>query len=256
MSRLAGQSAWVLLYSGRLIKPKSLVAAVLLGAACLSACSPPKYVNYWSLWRDWRAAVPWGWNIRTDQDGATFASTNLTGPFAPEFYLGVPSIGVRWYQNHGAHRLPDGLVEYYRDGDDFIEQTLTAVYPDSRLVSKKAKEDPEPAEIREVPVAGRKAKNFTVLSEIKAPKDARYGVLVDPATKERGISRLHEYVVLQLKTGFYVIVYPATVRGYDLFKPQFNAFVKSFHVAKEGPAGAAPAAAEPSQPEAEPAARN
>jgi len=209
-------------------------------------------VNYWSVWRDWSAPVPWGWNIRTEQDKNAFASTNLTGPFAPEFYLGLPSFGVRWYANDSGHTLPDGLVEYYKDGDDFIEQMLSQVYPGHQLVSKFQADrqgklqplaDPVPGEIDEVAVgpSRRKGRRFIVLHEIPAPRGARYGVLTDPKTGARGIARLHEYVVIQLDTGFYVLVYPATLRGYDVFSKQFHNFVAQFHIAKEGPEGKAPA---------------
>jgi hypothetical protein len=222
-------------------------AAALLGALAVSGCNPPKYVNYWSVWRDWRSSVPWAWNIRTDAQATTFASTNLTGPFAPEFYLGVPSIGVRWYDNATAHTLPDGLVEYYENGDDFIAKTLQVVYPGHTLVAmpksadaaKKGGALPE-GQINEVTLkgTGRKGKHLVVFHELKAPAGARYGVVGAPRTGERVIPRVHEYIVLQLGKGFYVLVYPATVDGYYLYKTQFDVFVNAFHLAKQGPGGA------------------
>lgn len=238
-------------------------AALLLGALGVWGCNPPKYVNYWSVWRDWRGSVPWAWNIRTDAQGKTFASTNLTGPFSPEFYLGVPSIGVRWYQNSTAHTLPDGLVEFYKDADDYIVQTLESVYPGHMLVAMPK----SPADIKnsgalpegtinpiKLPKTGREGKHFTVFHEIPAPKGARYGVVGAPLPRagERVIPRVHEYVVLQLETGFYVIVYPATVDGYYVYRDRFNTFVNHFHVAKQGPDGPPLGAAGDGQPPSRP----
>ena len=54
---------------------------------------------------------------------------------------------------------------------------------------------------------------------------------------------IHAYVLLPMRRGFYVIVYPATRDGYALYEPQFNQLVNSFTPLKEGPDGAALAAA-------------
>jgi hypothetical protein len=219
---------------------KRLGAAALVGCSLLLGCSPPKYVLYWSIWRDWRSAVPWGWNIRTDEEAPDFASTNLIGPFAPEFYLGAPSFGVRWYRNNSKHTLPDGLVEYYRDADDYIERTLEDIYPGGEVVTvpKEADKAPVISGMDEVYLAGRKAKHFVVAHTIAAPDNVRYGVGTDKRTKNRFIERLHEYVVLQLDAGFYVLVYPATSMGYHLFRKEFHNFVGKFHIATDGPKGA------------------
>jgi hypothetical protein len=42
-----------------------------------------------------------------------------------------------------------------------------------------------------------------------------------------------------MDTGFFVLVYPATLQGFDTYKPHFNALVNNFKVLKEGPAGQA-----------------
>lgn len=248
------------------------LACLMAGAAALAACSPPKYVHYWSVWRDWHANVPWGWNIRTEQENGSFARTDLNGPFAPEFFLGVPTISVRWHQYRSPHRLPDGLAEYYKDADDYIKQTLSTVYgphcadfwdektpptkaPEGSVVDDKGlgqpcglvekkdgkllvKGHPDLIYIGD----GNKAKHFTVMSPVVVPEDYGYGTSYDPQTKQRFVVRMHEYAVLPMSKGFYVLVYPATREGYDLFRPQFNEFINSFKVYKEGPASTAAAA--------------
>lgn len=248
------------------------LACLMAGAAALAACSPPKYVHYWSIWRDWHANVPWGWHIRTEQEAARFARTDLNGPFAPEFFLGVPTISVRWHQYKTSHRLPDGLVEYYADADDYIKQTLQTVYgphcadfwdektPPSKTPAGSAVEDAglsqpcglvdkqpgKKAEVRGHPDliyigGGQKAKHFTVMSPVVVPESYQFGTSWDLKTQQHYVVRMHEYVVLPMEKGFYAIVYPATREGYDLFKPQFNEFVNSFKVYKEGPASASAA---------------
>jgi hypothetical protein len=256
------------------MKTARLAGAFLVLAAALIACGPPKYVNYWSYWRDWRGTVPWGWNVMTDTGASGFASTNLIGPFAPEFFLGEPSFGVRYYPYRMPHTLPDGSLEYFRSADDYIKKTLVDVYGGScaaftdkpqpysgsdscALVddSKDHKAVGQPDEI-EVGIPGqkRKAKHFVVFSPALAPKGARYGVGIDPSTKQRIIPRLHEYIVIPLDAGFYVLVYPATQRGFEVYKPQFNALVNSFLIAKDGPAGASTGASFAPPPASAPAA--
>lgn len=247
------------------------LACLAAGAAALAACSPPKYVHYWSIWRDWHANVPWGWNIRTEQEGTRFARTDLNGPFAPEFFLGVPTISVRWHQYRSSHRLPDGLSEYYKDADDYIKQTLTNVYgphcadfwdektPPSKAPAGSVVEDQglgRPCGLVEKKDGkllvkghpdlvytgdGLKAKHFTVLSPVTVPDTYGYGTSLDAKTNQRYVVRMHEYVVLSMSKGFYVLVYPATLEGYDLFVKQFTTFVSSFQVHKEGPASASAA---------------
>lgn len=255
------------------------LACVAAGLAILAACTPPKYVNYWSIWRDWRASVPWGWNIMTDQEDTRYASTSLIGPYAPEFYLGVPSISVKWYEYKTAHRLPDGLAEYYKDADDYIGQTLKAVYgpkcaqfwdaknpprdlpeidqedldkPCTLVALKDAKAEPnanKPGALRVVGHPdlvylgdGKKAKHFIVLAPTVVPSSVRNGVLLDPKSGRKYVVRMHEYVVVPLEKGFYVLVYPATRPGYYLFAPHFSEFVNTFKIAKEGPETAPSAA--------------
>ena len=242
----------------------------LLGPACLVAgalaffgCGPPKYVNYWSQWRDWRASVPWGWNIATESDGDSFANTNLVGPFAPDFYHGVPTFSVRWHKYKSSHRLPDGLPEFYRDADDYVKQTLAVVYAGNYdlvcdMVQQHDRaicEDPKrpgipktPGAMTSIYIEGHLAKHFTVLAPVDVPPETPYGALFDKKTGKATLVRLHEYVVLPLETGFYVIIYPATREGFDVFKPQFNNFLNTFHIAKEGPGAPTPAAAAPAAP--------
>lgn len=224
------------------MKIKALSAA-LLGALALSACNPPKYVSYTSIHGDWKAQAPWGWRVMTDQEGKRFTNANFIGPFEPEFYLGAPSFGVRWHSYSFPHRLADGRIEMYSSINDFIRQTLAGVYaPDYELVdpAEKAGEWKLPVidQPKEIVVDGRRARSFTVLAPVRVPRGARWGVLTDSKTKETGVVRLHAYVVVPAKRGFYVLVYPATRDGFKFYARQFYNFVNTFTLLTEGPAGA------------------
>lgn len=211
-------------------------ACLIAGAMALLACGPPKYVNYTSTHGDWKASVPWAWNIITDEEGEHFKSTTFIGPFEPEFYLGAPSFIVRWHSYGIAHRLRDGLVESYSSVDDYIKQMLTNVYgPEYQLVSDG---DPrEPAAVSEILISGRKAKHFVVLSSVLVPPATKWGTSVDSAGRLANLRR-HSYAILPLQKGFYVIVYPATRDGYALHIKPFNNLVNTFALLKDGPAGA------------------
>lgn len=228
----------------------SRLAPVVLAVAALFACSPPKYVPYTSINGDWKSVVPWHWNVMTDQEKGSFASTNFIGPFDPEFYLGAPSFGVRWHAYKRVHRLPDGLVEHYESVDDYVDQMLKAVYgPDRHIVD--GDEPSREVPIGELEVDKRKAKHFVVLSPVPVPNGTQWGTSVDPDTGRLVNVRLHEYVVIPLEKGFYVLVYPATLKGYKYYRPQFNALVHGFKIVKDGPE--APAAAASSAASGKPA---
>ena len=215
---------------------------LLIGAFAVAACSPPKYVPYKSIHGDWTTFVPWGWNVMTDEEKGTFTSTNFIGPFEPEFFLGAPSFSVRWHAYKRAHRLPDGLVEYYETADDYIRQMLRGVYgPQYHLVDEgnPAREAP----ISAVKVAGRSAKHFAVLSAVPVPPKTQWGTSIDPDTNRIVNVRLHEYLVVPMEKGFYVLVYPATLKGFKLYQQQFNALVHGFTTLQDGPQAVASAAA-------------
>jgi len=202
-------------------------------AVFLSGCNPPKYATYTSVRGDWRASVPWGWNVMTDQEGAHYSNTTFIGPFEPEFYLGVPSLSVRWYGYSLPRRLPDGLLEMYASAEDYYAQVLKNVYGPEPLLRRP---------LHEVEVAGRRAKHFVVLSPLRVPKGALWGTALDADTGRLVNLREHAYVLLPLKRGFYVLIYPATRDGFKLYEPQFNQLVNSFAPLQEGPGGPKPEA--------------
>ena len=205
-------------------------ACLIAGALAVLACGPPKYVNYSSIHGDWKASVPWAWNVMTDEEGAHFHSTTFIGPFEPEFHLGVPSISVRWHQYSVSHRLRGGSLESYSSVDDYIDQMLKNVYgPEYRLVSDKDHRVEAP--ISEILVGGRKAKHFVVLSSVYVPETTKWGTSIDAQGRLANV-RLHSYVLLPAENGFYAIVYPATRDGYELYIKQFNNFVNSFKLTK------------------------
>jgi len=217
-----------------------LFAAPLLAALALTACSPPKYVPYTSVHGDWRSSVPWHWDVMTDQEDDVFTNTNLIGPFEPDFYLGAPSFSVRWHAYKRSHTLPSGFVEYYQDVDDYIDQMLKRVYgPDYHIVDE---DNPHiEGTVTQLRVAGRMARHFVVLSAVNVPDTTKWGTSTDAQTNKTVVVRRHEYVIVPEDTGFYVLIYPATLKGFDLYKPQFNNFVHNFTILKTSPFAAAAA---------------
>lgn len=202
-------------------------ARAAAAAVLVAACSPPKYVGYTSVKRDFKASVPWGWNVMTDEAPHYF-NTTFIGPYEPDFFLGAPSLSVRWYGNGRGHTAPDGTIELYADGGDFIRQQLTLVYKEQRQMLQP---------VHEVLVAGRKAKHFVVVSPVDVPAHMQHGVSVQRGGKRVVNLRQHAYAVLQLDRGFYVLIYPATRDGFPLYENAFNQLVNTFTPLSEGPGG-------------------
>ena len=217
---------------------KKTVLAVLAVLA-FSSCTPPKYVGYVSVFKDWKAGVPWGWQVITDREGDHFASTNLIGPFEPLFYLGAPSLSVRWYKYASAHRLADGLLERFDSVDDFSQQMLAHVYgPDYQL--KKVLNDNSLAAqgiVDGKTKQGLSVKQFVVLSPVPVPKSTKWGTVVEREGGRVTNLRLHAYTLIPMKTGFYVLVYPATRDGFKIYEGHYNQLVNSFRPLTEGPNG-------------------
>lgn len=226
------------------MKIKVFFAVLLLAAA---ACNPPKYADYTSVNKDFSAAVPWGWQVMTDQQGTDYAQAVFIGPFDPDFYLGAPSLSVRWYRRHRAHRLPDGRLEMYGGVDDFIAQTLSQVYGpqyllmslDGKLSYKKAGEKDAVEVIPEITLmqSGLKAKAFIVESAVPAPEANRWGISEQSGTGKPFVLRKHSYAVVPIEDGFYVLTYPATERGHYNHVDKFAGLIGSFMPRTAGPGG-------------------
>lgn len=202
------------------------IAGVALAA--LAGCLYPKYASYASPRGDFRCLVPWGWQVTTEFEEPRFGNVTFLGPFEPDFYLGVPSLSVRWHQSFKAHRLPDGSLEIYSGVDDYIRQMLKGVYGPDPIMRQ---------EVSEIEVASRKGKYFVVVSAAPAGKDRVWGVRVDPQTRKSANLRQHAYVLVPLEKGFYVLVYPATRDGYPKYEKAFNQLVNSFVPLANGPGG-------------------
>jgi hypothetical protein len=227
------------------------LSAVLL-LALASACNPPKYATYESINKDYSASVPWGWQVVTDQQDNDFSQATFIGPFDPDFYLGAPSLSVRWYRRYRPHRLGDGRLEMYAGPDDFIKQTLGQVYgPQYVLLTLDGRpsydNDKRAEVIPEVVLknSGLKAKAFAVESSVPAPTSAqsgeatnRWGISAQSGTGKPFILRKHAYVIVPIEDGFYVLTYPATERGYENFLDKFAGLMGSFMPTKAGPGGA------------------
>lgn len=209
-----------------------------------AACRPPKYVKFISPFKDFTCEVPWGWAVYLDSAGSDYASVTFAGPLEPEFLRGTPSLAIRWYAYSAPHRLPDGTMELYTSPEDFTRQMLTQVYGpeaytkagsdfDQQVALSKNAILPDESTIR---VSAAPATHYVVYRTAPAPKGANLGVVMD----DKGntvVRQRHAYVLLPMKTGFYVFVYPATRDGFEKFKPAFFQMVNTFKLAKEGPAG-------------------
>ena len=213
-----------------------LTAVLVLGL--VAACGAPKYAHYESIHKDYTVSVPWGWQVMTDSQDDVFAQTNFIGPFDPDFYLGAPSLSVRWFKRYRPHRLRDGRLEIYSGADDFINQMLKQVYgPTYFFVDVDGKPIDAVSEIT-LKNSGLKAKYFTVLSATPAPANMHYGVSEQKATGKPFILRKHAYAVVPVEGGFYVLCYPATENGYDRFLDRFLGLIGSFVPRTAGPGGA------------------
>lgn len=207
----------------------SIGAGMLVGALAFSGCKAPKYLEYRSAFGDYSVEVPFGWDVYFDQESKVHTNYTFVGPFDQNFFNGLPSLSIRWYKAN--HRiLMHGLeTAYYASGDDYIEQMLRDVYgPQYQFVQK----------IHRVSVGGWEAKHFIVESLAEVPESYQFGVVIEPDTNRHGIIRKHEYVVLPMDSGFYVLVYPATRAGYDAHSKKFNNLVNTFRVYTDGPSGA------------------
>ena len=214
-------------------KTRALKVCVLAGAAGLmAACSTSKYSPYASPSRDFVCYAPTAWRVARATQGRIYENTTWLGPLDSVFVRGRPSVTVRWYSYGEPHVLPDGLLESYSSADDFIRETLRTLYG--------------PRYVLEVPVhgvrliaSGLEAKDFVVLSPGSAAGLGSFGVSVDSRTGLRAVWRRHEYVVVTLQRGFYVLIYPATYQGYEFYKSDFDELVNTFIPVTEGPGGPA-----------------
>jgi len=222
-----------------------LTAVLLLALA--AGCNPPKYANYESINKDYTASVPWGWQVMTDQQDNDFSQSTFIGPFDPEFYLGAPSLSVRWFRRYRPHRLTDGRLEMYGGADDFISQMLAQVYgPEYAildLTEKLSFREGRDGKVSEVipdmtlQSSGLKAKVFIVVSETPAPANVQWGIFTNKETGKFYVHRKHAYAVVPMEDGFYVLTYPATLEGYSNHESKFRGLIGSFMPLTAGPGG-------------------
>ncbi|HEX4048758.1 MAG TPA: hypothetical protein VH309_13025 [Elusimicrobiota bacterium] len=223
----------------------------VLGALA-AACSPPKYADYKSVSGDFTVAAPWGWNVLADADHDSFSQVTFIGPFDMDYYLGAPSLSVRWYKPYRPHRLRNGSYEMYANSDDFIRQTLKDVYGKDAIVYGVGKREDggrmlvdkaHPIPTFYLKDSGLPAKFFAVLSPTPAPQ----GITIGTEVNEKGArmnARYHEYVVVPIddpdsgrEEGFYVLCYPATMLAHDKGIDRFRALYNTFHPYTAGPGG-------------------
>lgn len=230
------------------MRKRVLRACAIAAVAVLAACKPPTYARYKSVSGDWAAYVPWGWSVVAEADGDAYAQAQFIGPFDSDFFLGAPSLSVRWYKRYRPHALRNDSLEMYADADDFINQMLGQIYgkdadlygvgrrPDQGRVVISRSEIPEVV-LKE---SHLKAKYFAVLSPAAIPADSpnKWGIEKDPKTGGRFVVRYHEYAVISMPSGFYVLCYPATKLGHDKAMQAFNTLIETFHPYTDGPGGA------------------
>lgn len=225
------------------------LAFLAAAAAFAAACSPPQYVTYQSVSKDFTVSAPWGWDVIAAAQFDAFSQVTFIGPFDKDFYLGAPSLSVRWYKPYRPHTMPDGRLEMYRSSDDFIKQTLDDVYGKDAIVygpSAKPLDQREAIDRRAIPSivlneSGLDAKYFGVFS----PTPARSGVTIGTVVDKDGTrlnQRYHEYTVVPIRVdgreaGFYVLTYPATLGGHDKGMEQYRHLIGSFHPYTAGPGG-------------------
>lgn len=225
------------------------LAAVLVVLSLGAGCRPPKYADYESIQKDYSVLVPWGWTVMTDAQDSDFTQAAFIGPFDPLFYLGAPSLSVRWFRRYRPHRLVDGRLEMYSGADDFIKQMLKDVYgPEyavfdlagklSYRLAPSGKDAVEVIPETTLQTSGLKAKVFAVVSETPAPANAQWGVFTRKDTGQTFVHRKHAYAVVPVEEGFYVLTYPATLEGYDNHESKFRGLIGSFVPRTAGPGGA------------------
>ena len=225
-------------------------ALAIFAAAAAAACSPPKYVSYRSVSNDFKVAAPWGWDVIADAAYDSFSQVSFIGPFDVDFYLGAPTLSVRWYKPYRPHELRDGRMEMYADSDDFIKQTLNDVYGKDAIVygvgvredgGRSLIDQAHPIPTFLLKESGLPAKFFGVLSPTPAPRGVTIGTETDDEGRLVNV-RYHEYVVVPIvengrEEGFYVLCYPATQAGHDKGMDRFRALYNTFHPLTAGPGG-------------------
>jgi len=217
-----------------------VVALLLVVAGCRPAA---KYSHFRSPFADFVCQIPSGWKTVVDSDGKDYYQVSFLGPFEPNFYKGLPSLSIRWYRLNQPHRLPDGHYEMYSSAQDFMEQMRRDIYgPDGYY---KAGDDQDQErhmgrgealpDYETIQMQGDlPAVFFVAYHNIPAPAGATYGVVSDDAG-HRIVRERHGYVVLPVRSGLYVLTYPATRNGYLRYKEAFLLLIKSFRPLREGP---------------------
>ncbi|HXT00586.1 MAG TPA: hypothetical protein VN915_07925 [Elusimicrobiota bacterium] len=225
------------------------LAFVAAAAALAAACNPPPYVSYRSVSGDFTVSAPWGWDVLADAQYDAFSQVTFIGPFDKDFYLGAPTLTVRWFKPFRPHAIRNGFTEMYTSSSDFIKQTLNDVYgkdalvfgPSSRPLDQRVAIDRKDIPTITLNESGLDAKYFGVLSPTPATSGVTIGVVTDKDGR-RINQRYHEYAVVPIlvdgrEAGFYVLTYPATVGGHDKGMDRFQHLIGSFHPYTAGPGG-------------------
>ena len=85
--------------------------------------------------------------------------------------------------------------------------------------------------------SGLKAKVFVVSSAVEAPEANKWGISASSISGRGFVVRKHAYAVVTVDSGFYVLTYPATERGYDNSVDKFAGLMGSFVPRAAGPNG-------------------
>ena len=232
---------------------KIWLAAGLL-AALAAGCGSPAVTHYRSVFKDYSADLPTGWNVYTDGQGidnSNFAETRFIGPFDGDALFGLPSFSVKWFRDGRTHVLRDGTTERYQNADDYISQTVSQVYgysygdkmsfllnvvPDEtgqfRSIIPRTQDIPALTHT----LSGLPLKMFIVQSPARVGPNVRWGVVPGPDGKPYN-NRKHAFAVITMPTGFYVLSYPATANSFPHDFARFSRLVTSFHPLTDGPGG-------------------
>lgn len=218
-------------------------AILALFAACLAACSPPKYARYNSVSGDFSVYVPWGWNVIAEASNDNFSEVKFLGPRDKDFYLGTPSLSIRWFKDYRSHQLRGARLEMYEGPADFISQTMKDVYGrdavivagDRQLKDMQILDNRNPIPTQTLAESGLGAKVFAVFSQGPAAPGT-VGAVKDVDGNWHNL-RYHEYAVIPMGGGFYVLSYPATKAGHDKGIEAFHVLINTFHPYTDGPGG-------------------
>ncbi|MBN2019237.1 MAG: HEAT repeat domain-containing protein [Sedimentisphaerales bacterium] len=192
------------------------VAVVFL---CSGVClAETKSVSYTSMFGNYSVSVPDGWKVTHDFEQYHYTEDNFRHPTEPAFNL-----NIRYYARYATHRLPNGWLEMYADGNDYCSQTINPL----STGNKSAKT------IHDVNINGKGSKRFVVTAEKHEVKHPGY--LFGDDVQQLIFPGEHAYTVIPVNSGFYVLTYLAPQGNFKKYEKSYEQMVSSFNLLTEYP---------------------